>query len=135
MVNEIKNSLGIETVVQLKDNKINLIDGDLSKKPWIVVDENEKLFILEDAEVYLNHHKEMNKILDEALKLKLEKIIMEYNPKDYEDIEAIVLKRLQEDKDKTIYEIIEELKDEHPQLFMNFNGIESLIQVLGEEFS
>lgn len=132
MVNEVIKKLSIsnKTIVRINNNKIELIEGDLEKKPWIVIDENENLNILEDANNYMEFHKILNKLTKEVFDLKLEKAILTKTPKDYDDVKAVVIKEMQESGNKDIEKTLDSIQQRHPNLFLNFSfdDIDSLIQ-------
>ena len=132
MVNEVIKKLNIsnKTIVRINNNKIELIEGDLEKKPWIVIDENENLNILEDANNYMEFHKILNKLTKEVFDLKLEKAILTKTPKDYDDVKAVVIKEMQESGNKDIEKTLDSIQQRHPNLFLNFSfdDIDSLIQ-------
>jgi regulator of replication initiation timing len=131
LVDEIRNTLDIShrTIVKIKDNQLELIDGDLNDKPWVVLDEDENLNILQNAREYIEVHQLLEKLIEENFELKLEKAILTRAPKDYEDVKAVVLEEMRESGNEDIEETIESIQKKHPNLFLNFS-FDDLIQVI-----
>ena len=132
MVDEVRKTLDIShrTIVKIKDNKLELVDGSLENKPWIVIDENENLNILEDANEYMEIRQLLNKALEENFELKLEKAILTRAPKDYDDVKAVVLQEMEENEHKDIEETIDAVHKKYPNLFINLPSLDELLQVI-----
>jgi hypothetical protein len=62
----------------------------------------------------------LKSVMKENLELKLEKAILSEFPIDYDDVKAVVLEEMK-DSDKSIKEIVEKVKLEHPNLFYNLD--------------
>jgi len=132
LVDEVRKTLDIShrTIVKIKDNKLELVDGSLENKPWIVIDENENLNILEDANEYMEVRQLLNKALEENFELKLEKAILTRAPKDYDDVKAVVLQEMEENDHKDIEETIDAVHKKYPNLFINLPSLDELFQVI-----
>jgi regulator of replication initiation timing len=131
LVDEVRNTLDIShrTIVRIKDNKLELIDGNLNNKPWVVLDEDENLNILQNAKDYIEIHQLLQKLIEENFELKLEKAILTRAPKDYEDVKAVVLEEMRESGSEDIEDTIDLIQKKHPNLFLNFS-FDDLIQVI-----
>ena len=120
MAEKIAQKLNIteKTVVECKDFKV--IEGDLKNPLWIM-QINDQLKIVLDAEEYMKLMESMKNIMKETFELKLEKAILSEFPVDYDDVKAVVLEEMKRDENASITDIINKVKLEHPNLFYNLD--------------
>ena len=113
MVNEL--NLDPRTHVKIKNIDVELIEGDLEEKPWLI-ETNGKNYILLEEEQYDDLIKLLKDVLEQNLELKLEQRILNEMPVDVEDVKAVVKKEI-EDENLSIEEAINKVKHEYPNLF------------------
>ena len=106
----------VDTIVECNDLKV--IKGDLNSSLWIMK-VGDKLKAVVDADEYMEFLENLNNLLNENLELRLERAILSQFPIDYEDVKAVVLEEMKKDKNKSIEEIVNKVKLEHPNLFYN----------------
>ena len=113
MVNEL--NLDPRTKVKIKDIDVELIEGDLSEKPWLVESEGKNYVLLEE-EQYDKLILFLKNILEENLEYKIEQNIMSEFPVDFEDVKLVVKKEMEEEN-LPLNEAIKKVKTEYPNLF------------------
>ena len=113
MVNEL--NLDPRTKVKIKDIDVELIEGDLSEKPWLIESEGKNYVLLEE-EQYDKLLLLLNNILEENLEYKIEQNIMSEFPVDFEDVKLVVKKEMEEEN-LPLNEAIKKVKTEYPNLF------------------
>ena len=106
----------VDTIVECNDLKV--IKGDLNSSLWIMK-VGDKLKAVVDADEYMEFLENLNNLLNENLELRLERAILSEFPIDYEDVKAVVLEEMKKDENKSIEEIVNKVKLEHPNLFYN----------------
>ena len=120
MAEKVAQKLNINEKTIVKCNDLELIEGNLENPLWIM-ETNNKLKVVLDPDEYMNIMENMKNIMKENLELKLEKAILSELPIDYDDVKAVVLEEMKHNKDKSITEILNKIKLEHPNLFMSID--------------
>jgi len=115
-----KTAKQINSKTIVKCNDLELIEGDLNSPLWVMMADN-KVKVVMDIEEYLRLMENTEKLLKENLDLKLEKAILSEFPIDYDDVKAVVLEEMKKNEDKSIKEIVDKIKLEHPNLFYNLD--------------
>ena len=110
--------LNSKTIVECKDFEV--IEGDLENPLWIMKIKDEVKVVL-DIDEYLKIMKLNEKLVKEIFELKLERAILSEFPIDYDDVKAVVLEEMKKDKDKSLEDIVDKIKLEHPNLFYNLD--------------
>jgi delta-aminolevulinic acid dehydratase/porphobilinogen synthase len=118
MAKQTAEKLNVKTVVECKD--LELLEGDLNEPMWVMVTPNKDLKVVLSPEEYISMMETLKSVMKENLELKLEKAILSEFPIDYDDVKAVVLEEMK-DSDKSIKEIVEKVKLEHPNLFYNLD--------------
>ncbi|NPA11254.1 MAG: DUF2603 domain-containing protein [Epsilonproteobacteria bacterium] len=113
MAEKVAKNLNSKTLVRCKDMEY---EGDLNDDTWILITEDDKLRVAIDANEYMKMMENFKKVLKDNFELRLEKAILSEFPIDYEDVKAVVLEELKE-SDKSIEEVVDKVKLEHPNLF------------------
>ena len=126
MVNEL--NLDPRTHVKVTNLDVEVIEGELAEKPWLIESEGKNYILLEE-EQYDDLIKLLRDVLEQNLELKLEQRIMSELPLDIEDVKTVVKKEL-EDENISIEEAVQKVKKEYPNLFHKVE----LEQILGEMF-
>jgi len=117
MAKEVAKNVNSNTIV--KCNDLEIIEGDLKNPLWVMVTPDEDLKVVLNVDEYMNLMENMKQIMKENFELKLEKAILSEFPIDYDDVKAVVLEELKDDSDKSINEVVQKVKTEHPNLFYN----------------
>jgi len=115
LAEKVAKKIDSKTIVRCND--LEVIEGDLNAPMW-VMEVDGKLKVVMDVDEYINFMEMSKKILKENFELKLEKAILSEFPIDYDDVKAVVLEEMKK-SDKSIDEIVEKVKLEHPNLFYN----------------
>jgi len=115
-----KTAKQINSKTIVKCNDLELIEGDLNSPLWVMMI-NDKVKVVMDIDEYLTFMENTKKLLKENLELKLEKAILSEFPIDYDDVKAVVLEEMKKNEDKSIQEIVNKIKLEHPNLFYNLD--------------
>lgn len=143
MINVISKDIGLDenkTVIKIEnteDKKIkqlNLKSGSWSAtKPWFIVDENQKLHTLMSINSVNKIVKNFRETQEENFNLKLEKVIWQNIPIDYQDVWAVAMDEIKalvasKEKDTQVInvdleELITKIKAEHPNLFLNLKDL------------
>ena len=110
--------LNSKTIVECKDFEV--IEGDLKNPLWIMKIKDDIKVVL-DIDEYLKIMKLNEKLVKEIFELKLERAILSEFPIDYDDVKAVVLEEMKKDKDKSLEDIVDKIKLEHPNLFYNLD--------------
>ncbi len=110
----------IETQTIVRCNDLELIQGDLNSPLW-VMQTGDKIKVVLDVDEYMEFMEMSKKLLKENFELKLEKAILSEFPIDYDDVKAVVLEEMKKDGDKSIEEVVDKIKLEHPNLFYNLD--------------
>ena len=118
MAEKIAKKINSKTIIKCKDYEI--VEGEIDSSLWIMEIDG-KIKVAIDPDEYLEMMELTNKLLKENFELKLEKAILSEFPIDYEDVKAVVLEELKKDSNKTINEVLEKIKLEHPNLFYNLD--------------
>jgi len=118
MARETAEKLNTKTIVECK--KLELIEGDLSEPMWVMLTQDKNIKVVISPEDYISMMETLKAVMKENLELKLEKAILSEFPIDYEDVKAVVLEEMKK-SDKSIKEIVEKVKLEHPNLFYNID--------------
>ncbi|GAB6046111.1 hypothetical protein JCM11957_17100 [Caminibacter profundus] len=118
MARETAEKLNTKTIVECK--KLELIEGDLSEPMWVMLTQDNNVKVVISPEDYISMMETLKGVMKENLELKLEKAILSEFPIDYEDVKAVVLEEMKK-SDKSIKEIVEKVKLEHPNLFYNID--------------
>ena len=118
MAKETARKIDSKTIVKCKDFEV--IEGDLNNPLWVVITPDKKLKVAIDVDEYISMMDALKKAMKENIDLKLEREILSEFPIDYEDVKAVVLEEMKE-SDKSIKEIVEKVKLEHPNLFYNLD--------------
>ena len=113
MVNEL--NLDPRTHVKVKNLDVELIEGDLAEKPWLIESEGKNYVLLEE-EQYDDLIRLLKEVLEQNLELKMEQRILNEMPIDLEDVKTVVKKEI-EDENLSIEEAINKVKSEYPNLF------------------
>ena len=109
MAKEIKKA-----IIKCKD--LEIIEGDKNASFWFMEIED-KLKVVLDAKDYIGLMDSLKQVIKENFELQLEREILSEFPVDYEDVKAVVLKKMKENSSLTIKNIVEKIKMEHPNLF------------------
>ena len=115
---ETAEKLNSKTIVECKD--LEVIEGDLKNPLWIMKIKDDVKVVL-DVDEYLKIMKLNEKLLKDNFELRLEKAILSEFPIDYDDVKAVVLEEMKKNKDKSLEEIVDKIKLEHPNLFYDFD--------------
>ena len=118
MAEKIAKKLESKTIIKCKDYEI--IEGDLNSPLWIM-EIDDKLKVVMDVDEYIEMMETTKRVLKENFELKLEKAILSEFPIDYDDVKAVVLEEMKKDNEKSIDEIVNKIKLEHPNLFYNID--------------
>ena len=118
MAKKTAEQINSKTIV--KCNDLELIEGDLNSPLWVMM-VNDKIKVVMDIDEYLTLMENTKQLLKENLELKLEKAILSEFPIDYDDVKAVVLEEMKKNEDKSIQEIVNKIKLEHPNLFYNLD--------------
>ena len=113
MVNEL--NLDPRTKVKIKNIDVELIEGKLEEKPWLIETDNKNYVLLEE-EQYDKLILLLKEILEENLELKMEQQIMAELPIDLEDVKLVVKKEM-EDENIPLNTAIRNVKIKYPNLF------------------
>ncbi len=120
MAEKIAKKLNVNEKTIIKCNDVEVVEGDINNNLWILEVED-KLKVALDVDEYINLMENMKKIMKENLELKLERAILSEFPVDFDDVKAVVLEEMKHNDDKSIDEILDKVKLEHPNLFMNID--------------
>ncbi len=118
MAKETARKIDSKTIV--KCNDLEIIEGDLNNPLWVMLTPQQKVKVVLDVDEYMSMMETLKKAMKENIDLKLEKEILSEFPIDYEDVRAVVLEEMKS-SDKSIKEIVEKVKLEHPNLFYNLD--------------
>ena len=119
MAKEIANQIKSNTIVECKE--LEVIEGDLNSSLWVIITPDNKMKVAMDVEEYLEFVENLKELMKENFELKMEKAILSEFPIDYDDVKAVVLEEMKENVDKSVYEVVQKVKTEHPNLFYNLN--------------
>jgi hypothetical protein len=117
LAEKVAKEIGLEKRTIVECDEPVLIEGDLNSSIWILKT-NDDLRVAVRASEYIATMQTLKDVMKENFELKLEKAILSEFPIDYEDVKAVVLEKLKE-SDKSLEEVVEEVKLEHPNLFYN----------------
>ena len=126
MVNEL--NLDPRTHVKVTNLDVEVIEGELEEKPWLIESEGKNYILLEENQ-YDDMIKLLKDVLEQNLELKLEQRIMAEFPIDIEDVKTVVKKEI-ETEEISIEEAIQKVKTEYPNLFHKVE----LEQIISEMF-
>ena len=113
MVNEL--NLDPRTHVKVTNLDVEVLEGSLEEKPWLIESEGKNYILLEE-EQYDKVIKLLKDVLEENLELKMEQRIMAELPVDLEDVKTVVKKEIFEEN-ISVEEAIKKVKLEYPNLF------------------
>jgi hypothetical protein len=117
LVNEL--NLDTKTKVKIKNIDVELIEGDLEEKPWLIEDK-EKNYVLMEEDQYDKLIILLRNILEENLEFKIEERVMNEFPVDFDDVKLVVKKEMEE-KNLPLDKAINKVKTEYPNLFHKIN--------------
>jgi len=126
LVNEL--NLDPRTHVKVTNLDVEVIEGELEEKPWLIESEGKNYILLEENQ-YDDMIKLLKDVLEQNLELKLEQRIMAEFPIDIEDVKTVVKKEI-ETEEISIEEAIQKVKTEYPNLFHKVE----LEQIISEMF-
>ena len=115
---ETAKKLDSKTIVEC--NNIEVKQGNLENSLWIMKIKDDVKVVL-DIDEYLKIMKLNEKLLKEVFELKLEKTILSEFPIDYDDVKAVVLEKMKKNENKSLEDIVDKIKLEHPNLFYNLD--------------
>ena len=113
MVNEL--NLDPRTYVKVKDIDVEVVEGELNEKPWLIESEGKNYILLEE-EQYDKLITLLKEVLEENLEMKMEQRILSEYPVDLEDVKAVVKKEIEENN-IDIITAIKRVKKQYPNLF------------------
>ena len=113
MVNEL--NLDPKTKVKVKNIDVELIEGDLKEKPWLIESEDKNYVLLEE-EQYDKIILLLKNILEENLEYKIEERVINEFPVDFEDVKLVVKKEMKEEN-LPLDKAIKKVKTQYPNLF------------------
>jgi hypothetical protein len=113
LVNEL--NLDTKTKVKIKNIDVELIEGDLEEKPWLIESEGKNYVLLEE-EQYDKLILLLRNILEENLEFKIEERVMNEFPVDFDDVKLVVKKEMEE-KNLPLDKAINKVKTDYPNLF------------------
>jgi hypothetical protein len=116
MAEKVAKEVNSKTIVYCKEFDY---EGDLDNPLWVVA-VKDKLKVAIDVSEYLKLMENLKQVLEDNFELRLEKAILSEFPIDYDDVKAVVLEELK-NSDKSIEEIVNKVKLEHPNLFYNLD--------------
>jgi hypothetical protein len=119
LAQETAGKIEAKTIVECENPK--LVQGELDSSLWVVVLPENKLKVAMDVDEYMTLLSSLKECMKENFELKLEKAILSEFPIDYDDVKAVVLEEMKKDQNKSIKEIVEKIKLEHPNLFYKFD--------------
>ena len=113
MVNEL--NLDPRTYVKIKDIDVEVVEGELNEKPWLIESKGKNYILLEE-EQYDKLISLLKNVLEENLEMKMEQRILSEYPVDLEDVKAVVKKEIEENN-IDIITAIKRVKKQYPNLF------------------
>ena len=114
MVNEL--NLDPRTHVRVTNLDVEVLQGDLTEKPWLIESDGKNYVLLEE-EQYDDLINLLKDVLEQNLELKMEQRILNEMPIDLEDVKMVVKKEIEKDNSLSIDEAIEKVKKDYPNLF------------------
>ena len=118
MAEKVAKKIESKTIVRCND--LEVIEGDINSPLW-VMEVGDKIKVALDVDEYIEFMEMSKKLLKENFELKLEKAILSEFPIDYDDVKAVVLEEMKKNSDKSIEEVVNKIKLEHPNLFYNLD--------------
>lgn len=119
-----------KTIIRLQngenpDEKIlKLESGSFdSNKPWFIVDENENVYPMFNADSITKIYKGFKNVVEDSFNAKLERAILEQLPLDFQDVWTVVMNEIQKLPNKkkllnlNVEGIVKNIKKNHPNLF------------------
>lgn len=127
--------LKIEDIENEKIKQLRLKSGSWSaEKPWFVVDENQKFHTMMSINSVNKIVRKFRETQEENFNLKLEKVIWQNIPIDFDDVRAVAMVEIKnlikhKDKDTQVIDVdlerlIKKIKTEHPNLFFNIKDLQ-----------
>jgi hypothetical protein len=113
LVNEL--NLDPRTYVKVKDIDVEVVEGELNEKPWLIESKGKNYILLEE-EQYDKLISLLKNVLEENLEMKMEQRILSEYPVDLEDVKAVVKKEIEENN-IDIITAIKRVKKQYPNLF------------------
>ena len=113
MVNEL--NLDPRTYVKIKDIDVEVLEGKLEEKPWLIESKKGRYILLEEEEYDKIMHL-LRDVLEDNLEMRLERRILSEFPKDVDDVKVVVKKEIEENN-LDINSAINKVKKEYPNLF------------------
>jgi hypothetical protein len=140
---EVAEKLGIDpsdmTIVKMtpgiddRHKELELLQGSWKEtRPWIIVDERDRIFTLTSAESLSMIIRLLSTSQSENFHHKLEKAIWQRLPIDFEDVWSVAMDRIQTmaraQSDSTVVNIdlnwlVSEIKQKYPNLFYHLDQI------------
>jgi len=114
LVNEL--NLDPRTHVRVTNLDVEVLQGDLTEKPWLIESDGKNYVLLEE-EQYDDLINLLKDVLEQNLELKMEQRILNEMPIDLEDVKMVVKKEIEKDNSLSIDEAIEKVKKDYPNLF------------------
>lgn len=133
-------NLDEEAILELKrdtqsgERVVNFKNFDLnSKRSWFIEDkESKNVYQVVPTEVSRLVMKTLRSVLQENMKMKLEKLILEELPIDFNDVWSVAIDRLEQRVNSpldislsnlnNLESLIKDIKREHPNLFMKVDS-------------
>ena len=113
MVNEL--NLDPRTYVKIKDIDVEVLEGKLEEKPWLIESKKGRYILLEEEQYDKIMHL-LRDVLEDNLEMRLERRILSEFPKDVDDVKVVVKKEIEENN-LDINSAINKVKNEYPNLF------------------
>ncbi len=113
MVNEL--NLDPRTYVKIKDIDVEVLEGKLEEKPWLIESKKGRYILLEEEQYDKIMHL-LRDVLEDNLEMRLERRILSEFPKDVDDVKVVVKKEIEENN-LDINSAINKVKKEYPNLF------------------
>lgn len=110
--------------------QLQLNSGNFSKnEPWFLRDEKNQEYVVLPQKVLQNIIALIRRAHEERLRVELERDIISLTPVDFDDVMSVAISKVESmrHKDGTLpnidsMQIIQEIKEEHPNLFINFES-------------
>jgi hypothetical protein len=113
LVNEL--NLDPRTYVKIKDIDVEVLEGKLEEKPWLIESKKGRYILLEEEQYDKIMHL-LRDVLEDNLEMRLERRILSEFPKDVDDVKVVVKKEIEENN-LDINSAINKVKKEYPNLF------------------
>ncbi|CBG40253.1 DUF2603 domain-containing protein [Helicobacter mustelae] len=116
--------------IDSQTKQLHLHSGEFSKnEPWILNDEKNEKYIVLPQKVLRNMISLIRRAHEDRLRVELERDLISLTPVDFDDAMSVAMSKIeslrQEDGSLPSIDsmkIAQEIKKEHPNLFMNFEA-------------